>query len=72
MTNQKTDLLSLSFTELEDLVISMGEPKFRAKQLFAPMHSGVAPEDISNIGKALKAKLAENCTYSLPVIRKKS
>ena len=59
MTNQKTDLLSLSFTELEDLVISMGEPKFRAKQLFAPIHSGVAPEDISNIGKALKAKLAE-------------
>ena len=67
----KTDLLSLLPEELEELVVGLGEPKYRAKQLFAPMHSGTAPEQISNVGKALKAKLADTCVYSLPIIRKK-
>ena len=32
----KADLLSLYPEELEALVVSLGEPKYRAKQLFAP------------------------------------
>jgi 23S rRNA (adenine2503-C2)-methyltransferase len=57
--------------ELEELVVSLGEPKYRAKQLFAPMHKGLSPKEISNVGKALVAKL-ENCAvYNLPTVRKK-
>lgn len=29
-----TDLLSLSLAELENYIVSIGEPKFRAKQIF--------------------------------------
>ena len=68
---QKTDLLSLLPEELEALVISLGEPKYRAKQLFAPMHAGTAPSEITNIGKSLKAKLEEVSYYSLPSVRRK-
>ena len=69
--NSKIDLLSLDASELEALVISLGEPKYRAKQLFVPMHKGISPDEITNVGKALKAKLAERATYSLPLIRRK-
>lgn len=67
----RIDLLSLDLGELEALVTSLGEPKYRAKQLFVPMHKGIAPDDVTNVGKALKAKLAECSTYSIPTIRRK-
>lgn len=70
-STKKIDLLSLLPEELEELVVSLGEPKYRAKQLFAPMHAGTSPEDITNIGKSLKAKLAENTVYYIPVVRRK-
>ena len=69
--NNKIDLLSLDASELESLVTSLGEPKYRAKQLFVPMHKGISPDEITNVGKALKAKLAERATYSLPTVRRK-
>ncbi len=67
----KADLLSLYPEELEALVVSLGEPKYRAKQLFAPMHKGIHPDDITNVGKSLKAKLGEVAFYCLPAIRRK-
>ena len=69
--DNKIDLLSLDAAELEAFVISLGEPKYRAKQLFVPMHKGISPDDITNIGKVLKAKISERATYSLPLIRRK-
>ncbi len=68
---QRLDLLSLFPEELEELVISLGEPRYRAKQLFSPMHHGKAPSEISNIGKALASNLEDVSFYSLPTIRKK-
>ena len=70
-TCEKIHLLSLLPEEMEEYIVSLGEPKYRAKQLFAPLHKGVSPEDITNIGKALKAKLSETSDYSLPAVRKK-
>ena len=55
--NGKADLLSLTLSELEDFVISLGEPKYRAQQLFSPLHHGVYPDKLTNIGKVLKDKL---------------
>ena len=71
MDSQKIDLLSLYESELEEFIISIGEPKYRAKQLFTQMHKGVAPADMTNIGKATKQKIDERAYYSLPSIRRK-
>ena len=69
--SNKTDLLSLLPDEMEQYVLSLGEPKYRAKQLFIPLHKGTHPKDITNIGKALKQKIDESAFYALPTIRKK-
>ena len=69
--NGKADLLSLLPEELEELVTSLGEPKYRAKQLFAPMHAGRSPQEITNISKSRKATLADSAHYALPTVRKK-
>ena len=70
-TPKKTDLLSLSLEEMEQLVLSLGEPKYRAKQIFIPIHKGISIDEITNISKALKQKLSENCVCTLPTIRRK-
>ena len=68
---EKTDLLSLELHELEAFMAELGEPKYRAKQLFTGMHRGVAPDALTNISKATKAKLAEVSFYSLPTVERK-
>ena len=35
------DLRSMEYQELEEMLISMGEPKFRAKQIFSWVMQGV-------------------------------
>ncbi len=67
----KTDLLSLYPAELEELVLSLGEPKYRAKQIFSQIHKGIAPADITNIGKETKRKLDEVSFFHLPKIKLK-
>ena len=67
----KADLLSLYPNELTDLVLSLGEPKYRANQIFTQIHKGISPENITNIGKETKRKLAEASYFALPTIRLK-
>ena len=67
----KADLLSLYPDELTDLVLSLGEPKYRANQIFTQIHKGISPENITNIGKETKRKLAEASYFALPSIRLK-
>lgn len=69
--NETVDLLSLSPEELGELVISLGEPKYRTEQLFTQMHKGLSPDEMSNIGKKTKEKLLERAHYHLPTIRRK-
>ena len=72
MNNQnKIDLLSLDQSELSAFFESIGEPKYRAKQLFSQMHKGLCIEEITNISKATKAKIAEVGRYSFPKIELK-
>lgn len=70
-SSERLDLLSLLPEELEALVLSMGEPKYRAKQLFAPMHRGTAPAELSSLGKSFCEKLSQRAFYRLPTVRKK-
>ena len=67
----KADLLSLYPDELTSLILTLGEPKYRANQIFTQIHKGISPENITNIGKETKRKLAEASYFSLPSIRLK-
>ena len=66
-----TDLLSLLPEELEAFMLSIGEPKYRAKQLFSQLHRGLLPSEMTNVGKATCQKLAEHADCFFPLIRKK-
>ena len=57
----KTQLLSMTPDELGAFLKEMGQPAFRAKQLFAWLHQGVPFEAMSNLPKALRATLDESC-----------
>ena len=65
-TNGKIDIKSLTLDELSALVKEMGEPAFRAKQLYEWMHVKKARnyEEMTNISKALKEKCAEKFDYT--------
>ena len=71
MENQKIDLLSLYESELEEFIISIGEPKYRAGQMFPQLHKGLSPEEMTNIGKKTREKLSEVAEYHLPQVRRK-
>ena len=68
---EKKDLLSLLPEELEELIISIGEPRYRASQIFSPMHKGISPESLTNIGKTTKQKLSEISYYYIPTVRRR-
>ena len=68
-TNTKVELLSLLPNELAELLVSLGEPKYRAKQIFSQIHKGIDPSNITNIGKETKRKLAEVSFFHLPKIQ---
>ena len=53
-----TGLMSMDIAALEALFRQMGEPRFRAKQVFAWLARGVRPEGMSNLPKPLREKLS--------------
>lgn len=55
----KLILQDLSYNEIEELTLSLGEKKFRAKQLYDGLMQGKAISAISNVSKDFKAKLLE-------------
>ncbi len=61
-----TDIKALTFEQLNSLMAEMNQPKFRAKQIFKWLHSdGVKSfEQMTNISKELRLRLAENCFIS--------
>ncbi len=67
-----TDLKSLLPNELEEYLKSLGQPKFRAKQLFTWFSKGAASfEEMSNIPKSLGEKLySEAYINSLKLLNK--
>lgn len=70
-TNTKAELLSLTPDELTALLVSLGEPKYRATQIFPQLHRGLSPDDMTNIGKVTRGKLSEAAHYHLPQIEQK-
>ena len=67
----KPELLGLFPDELRDYMISLGEPKYRAGQMFPQLHRGIAPADMTNLPKSTRQRIAETSEYHLPEIRRK-
>ncbi len=65
------DLLSLYPEELEEFILSLGEPKYRAKQLFSPLQRGVELDSITNISKKTKEAIKQKAFCRLPTIKRK-
>ena len=55
----KKILQDLSYAELEELVLSLGEKKFRAKQLYEGLMQGKTITQISSLSKVFKEQLCE-------------
>ena len=68
---QKKELLSLLPNELEEAMVALGEAKYRAKQIFPQLHRGQSPDEMTNVGKALREKIRESFVWHLPVVERK-
>ncbi len=66
------DLKDFEFDELAKYLKGMGEPAFRAKQIFSWLHKGVESfDEMSNLSKQTRARLSEECFVSTLKIREK-
>ncbi len=69
---QKIDLLSLNLTEMEELLASLGEKKYRAGQIFQWVNLGIKDYDLmTNLSKQLRRKLQEDTFITNIKIEKK-
>ena len=68
---EKIDLYSMTDTELEEYFISLGEPKFRAKQVFPRLAEGTPLSEMTNLPKKLRETLAEVTLDTLPRVEAK-
>ncbi len=66
------NLKDLTFEELKDFLVSLGEKPFRAKQIFAWLHKGVESfDEMTDISVALREKLSQTSYVSTLKIVKK-
>lgn len=70
--DEKVDLINLSLVELEEFMQSIGEKKFRARQVFEWIHKGVLSfDDMTNLSLELRDKLKEVATIcNLEIVEK--
>ena len=61
------DFRSMTLAEMTDALKGMGEPSFRAKQVFTWLHRGVKNyEEMTDLPKSLRARLAEVYPFTPP------
>ena len=66
------DLKSMTLEEMGAYLKTGGEPAFRAKQIFTWLHRGVGSfEEMTNLSKALREKLAAECLITRPQVAQK-
>ena len=72
MQDAKIDIRSMLPEELEVLMAELGEPGYRAKQLFSWLsNGGDSFEEMTNLPKGLREKLSTRCTLRpLNMLRK--
>ena len=68
----KKNMLSLLPGEIEAELSALGEPKFRAEQIFSWLHRGARDfEEMTNLPKSLREKLREGYALYRPKVLKK-
>lgn len=66
------DLKDFEYHELEEYLKSIGEPRFRAEQIFSWLHKGAESfDEMTNLSKATREKLKNECYVSTLKIREK-
>ena len=68
---EKYDLYSMTDAELEEYFVSLGEPKFRAKQVFPRLAEGTPLSEMTNLPKKLRERLEEETIDTLPRVEAK-
>lgn len=67
-----TDIKSMNKAEMTAFLQELGEPAFRAGQVFQWLHRGATDfEEMTNLSKALREKLAEHCSITAPTVERK-
>ena len=67
-----TDIKSMTQQELSQFLKELGEPAFRAKQVFTWLHRGAASfDEMTNLSKSLREKLKGQCFITAPVVARK-
>ena len=67
-----TDIKSMTERQLADFFKNMGQPAFRAKQVFTWLHRGVRSfDEMTDLSKPLRAQLAETCFITAPTVARK-
>ncbi len=66
------DIKSMTLPELSQALQEMGEPSFRAGQIYRWLHKGVRSfEEMTNISKSLRERLSENFVLTSPQVARK-
>lgn len=66
------DIKSMTLAELKTDLAAMGEPAFRAGQVYTWLHRGVRSfEEMTNLSKALRARLSETYFLHTPTVARK-
>ena len=70
---EKISISDLTLDALTAYIVGLGQPKFRAKQIFKWLHQKLVTEfsQMTDQPKALLAQLEEQCTIAAPVIRRR-
>lgn len=66
-----TDIKSMTPEELTVYLEELGQPAFRAKQVFQWLYRGAAFEEMTDLPKKLRETLQENCLLTPPVVERK-
>lgn len=67
-----TELKSLTYEQLQELLKQLSQPKYKADQVFSWLYRGVTSfDEMSDISKALREKLAECSVITVPQIERK-
>ncbi len=68
----KQDLKSMTLAEMQEAFAALGEPKFRAKQVFTWLHRGATRfDEMTNLSKPLREKLDSLYFITAPKVARK-
>ena len=67
-----TDIKSMTQEEMAAWLKELGEPSFRAKQVFTWLHRGaISFEEMTDLSKSLRERLARECVITKPEVERK-